>query len=243
MKKKVFNIVLLTILLVGITYVLTGCKNENINNEINNEENKYVEGTPLETTGNIEDEIDVYDSEGPFYMPIEDIFVITGRGTVITGRVARGTAKVGDTIQIIGRNSKKINAEIISIEKYRKLQDIATIDENVGILLSGVEKDEVERGDAIVKPDSMQTHKKMRVKARIEDSIDSFNVNEGQTSLYVGTTEVSCKINATEVLRGEKTYNLEIVLDEDLPLEKGFLVRIRRNGGTIARCAVTEIIE
>jgi elongation factor Tu len=185
----------------------------------------------------------------PFQMAIEDVFSITGRGTVVTGRVERGVVKVGDECEIVGlRETRK--TIVTGVEMFRKLLDQAQAGDNIGALLRGVGKDEVERGQVLSKPGSITPHRKFRA------TVVALTKEEGgrhtpffkgyRPQFYFRTTDVtgSCKLpdNVEMVMPGD-SVNLEIELITDVAMEKALRFAIREGGRTVGAGTVTDIIE
>ena len=185
----------------------------------------------------------------PFQMAIEDVFSITGRGTVVTGRVERGVVKVGDECEIIGlRETRK--TVVTGVEMFRKLLDRAQAGDNIGALLRGVGKDEVERGQVLAKPGSITPHRKFRAQ------IVALTKEEGgrhtpffkgyRPQFYFRTTDVTGSVklpdNVEMVMPGD-SINLEIELITDVAMEKALRFAIREGGRTVGAGTVTEIIE
>ena len=185
----------------------------------------------------------------PFQMAIEDVFSITGRGTVVTGRVERGIVKVGDECEIVGlRETRK--TVVTGVEMFRKLLDQAQAGDNIGALLRGVGKDEVERGQVLAKPGSINPHRKFRA------SIYALTKEEGgrhtpffkgyRPQFYFRTTDVTGSVKMPEsvemVMPGDN-INLEIELICDVAMEKALRFAIREGGRTVGAGTVTDIIE
>jgi elongation factor Tu len=190
----------------------------------------------------------VREVDKPFQMAIEDVFSITGRGTVVTGRIDRGIVKVGDEIEIVGfRETRK--AVVTGVEMFRKLLDQGQAGDNVGCLLRGIGKDEVERGQVLAKPGSITPHK------RFMASIYSLTKEEGgrhtpffkgyRPQFYFRTTDVTGSVKMPEniemVMPGDNV-NLEIELISDVAMEKALRFAIREGGRTVGAGTVTEII-
>ncbi len=185
----------------------------------------------------------------PFQMAIEDVFSITGRGTVVTGRIERGIVKVGDEIEIVGfRETRK--AVVTGVEMFRKLLDQGQAGDNVGCLLRGVGKDEVERGQVLAKPGSITPHK------RFKASIYSLTKEEGgrhtpffagyRPQFYFRTTDVtgSAKLpEGVEMVMPGDNVNLEIELISNVAMEKALRFAIREGGRTVGAGTVTDILE
>jgi elongation factor Tu len=185
----------------------------------------------------------------PFQMAIEDVFSITGRGTVVTGRIERGVIKVGEEIEIVGfRDTRK--AVVTGVEMFRKLLDQGQAGDNVGCLLRGIGKDEVERGQVLAKPGSITPHK------RFKASIYSLTKEEGgrhtpffkgyRPQFYFRTTDVTGSVKMPEgvemVMPGDNV-NLEIELISNVAMEKALRFAIREGGRTVGAGTVTEILE
>jgi elongation factor Tu len=189
------------------------------------------------------------DVDKDFLMPIEDIFSISGRGTVVTGRVERGIVKVGEEIEIIGiRPTTK--TVVTGVEMFRKLLDQGQAGDNIGVLLRGTKKDEVERGQVLAKPGSITPHTKFRGEVYI------LNKEEGgrhtpffdgyRPQFYFRTTDVTgaSKLpEGTEMVMPGDNVNLEVELIAPIAMEKGVRFAIREGGRTVGAGTVTDIIE
>jgi elongation factor Tu len=188
-------------------------------------------------------------TDKPFLMPIEDIFTISGRGTVVTGRIERGIIKVGEDIEIVGFGETRKRV-VTGVEMFRKLLDQGIAGDNVGILLRGTNKDEVERGMVLAKPGSITPHKKFKA------SVYSLNKEEGgrhtpyfsgyRPQFFFSTTDVTGSVTLPKgvemVMPGDNT-NLEILLITEVAMEKGQRFAIREGGRTVGAGSVTEIVE
>ena len=185
----------------------------------------------------------------PFLMPIEDVFSISGRGTVVTGRVERGVIKVGEEIEIVGiRDTSKTT--VTGIEMFRKLLDQGEAGDNIGVLLRGTKKDEVERGQVLAKPGTITPHKKFKAEAYI------LNKDEGgrhtpffggyRPQFYFRTTDVTGIIvlpEGVEMVMPGDNISCEVQLIQPIAMEKGLRFAIREGGRTVGAGVVTEIIE
>jgi elongation factor Tu len=185
----------------------------------------------------------------PFLMPIEDIFTISGRGTVVTGRVDRGKVKVGEEVEIVGFGETRKRV-VTGVEMFRKLLDEGMAGDNIGVLLRGTEKTDVERGMVLAKPGSITPHR------RFKASIYALKKEEGgrhtpffsgyRPQFYFRTTDVtgSVKLQAgVEMVMPGDNVNLEIGLITDVAMEKGLRFAIREGGRTVGAGTVTEILE
>ena len=185
----------------------------------------------------------------PFLMSIEDVFSITGRGTVVTGRVERGTVKVGEEIEIVGFGETR-KAVCTGVEMFRKLLDQAQAGDNIGCLLRGVGKTEVERGQVLSKPGSIKPHRKFKAE------IYSLTKEEGgrhtpffagyRPQFYFRTTDVTGDVKlpaGVEMVMPGDNINVEIHLITDVAMEKALRFAIREGGRTVGAGTVTEIIE
>ncbi|MFA5908142.1 MAG: elongation factor Tu [Vicinamibacterales bacterium] len=189
------------------------------------------------------------DVDKPFLMPIEDVFSISGRGTVVTGRIERGQVKVGEEVEIIGfkPSEKKI---VTGVEMFRKLLDSGQAGDNVGILLRGVEKEDVERGQVLAKPGSIKPHTKFKaevvVLSKEEGGRHTPFFNGYRPQFYFRTTDVTGTLNLNEgvemIMPGDNTsVNVELIAP--VALEKGAKFAIREGGRTVGAGSVTDIIE
>jgi elongation factor Tu len=191
----------------------------------------------------------VRDTDKPFLMPIEDVFTISGRGTVVTGRVERGMIKPGEEVEIVGfRATQKTVAT--SVEMFRKILDAGQAGDNIGVLLRGTKKDEVERGQVLAKPGSIPPHTKFKAEVYV------LNKEEGgrhtpfftgyRPQFYIRTTDVTGVVKLAEgvemVMPGDNvTINVELVAP--IALEKETRFAIREGGKTVGAGVVTEIVE
>src|SRR5262249_23642764 len=181
----------------------------------------------------------------PFLMPIEDIFSISGRGTVVTGRIERGKLKVGEEMEIVGfRDTMK--RVVTGVEMFRKLLDEGQAGDNVGLLLRGTEKEEVERGQVVAKPGSITPHKKFRgevyVLSKEEGGRDTPFFNGYRPQFCFRTTDVTgvAKLpEGTEMVMPGDNVNLEVELITPVAMEKGLRFAIREGGRTVGAGTVT----
>jgi len=190
------------------------------------------------------------DKEKPFLMPIEDVFSITGRGTVVTGRVERGILKVGDTIEIIGMQEEKQTTTVTGIEMFRKLLDQAQAGDNAGILLRGTKKDDVERGMVLVKPGSVTPHKEFEcevyVLSKDEGGRHTPFFKGYRPQFYFRTTDVTGDIELPEgvemVMPGDNTQ-FKVKLIVPVAMEQGLRFAIREGGRTVGAGVVSKILD
>jgi elongation factor Tu len=189
------------------------------------------------------------DVDKPFLMPIEDVFSISGRGTVVTGRVERGKVKVGEEIEIVGfkPTEKKV---VTGVEMFRKLLDAGEAGDNIGVLLRGVEKDDVERGQVLAKPGSIKPHTKFKgtvyILSKEEGGRHTPFFNGYRPQFYLRTTDVTGTLNLPEgvemVMPGDNTA-ISGELMAPVALETGARFAIREGGRTVGAGTITEIIE
>jgi elongation factor Tu len=188
------------------------------------------------------------DVEHPFLMPIEDIFSIQGRGTVVTGRIERGICKVGEEMEIVGfRDTRK--TVITGVEMFKKLLDQGQAGDNVGLLLRGIDKDEVERGQVIAKPGSITPHNRFRgsvyVLSKEEGGRHTPFFSGYRPQFYFRTTDVTGVAKMPEgvemVMPGD-SVNLEVELITPVAMDKGLRFAIREGGRTVGAGTVTEIL-
>jgi len=190
------------------------------------------------------------DTEKPFLMPIEDVFSITGRGTVVTGRVERGILKVGDTIDIIGMQEEKQTTTVTGIEMFRKLLDQAQAGDNAGVLLRGTKKDDVERGMVLVKPGSVTPHKEFEcevyVLSKEEGGRHTPFFKGYRPQFYFRTTDVTGDIELPEgvemVMPGDNTQ-FKVKLIVPVAMEQGLRFAIREGGRTVGAGVVSKILD
>jgi len=189
------------------------------------------------------------DVDKPFLMPIEDIFSIQGRGTVVTGRIEKGKIKVGDEVEIVGfRPTRK--TVVTGVEMFKKLLDEGMAGDNVGLLLRGVEKDEVERGQVLAKPGSITPHTKFKgevyVLSKEEGGRHTPFFTGYRPQFYFRTTDVTGVVKLPEgvqmVMPGDNV-SLEVELITPVAMEKGLRFAIREGGRTVGAGTVTEILE
>jgi len=185
----------------------------------------------------------------PFLMPIEDIFSITGRGTVATGRVERGTVKVGDSVERVGISETK-TVVVTGVEMFRKLLDRAEAGDNIGLLLRGMDKEEVERGMVLAAPKSITPHKKFKAEVYIltkeEGGRHTPFFNGYRPQFYFRTTDVTGNVKLAEgvemVMPGDNVA-IEVELLQPIAMEKELRFAIREGGRTVGAGVISEIIE
>jgi elongation factor Tu len=191
----------------------------------------------------------VRDVDKAFAMPIEDIFSISGRGTVVTGRVERGKVKVGEEVEIVGfrATQKKV---VTGVEMFRKLLDEGLAGDNVGLLLRGTEKDDVERGQVVCKPGSITPHTKFKAEAYVltkeEGGRHTPFFTGYRPQFYFRTTDVTGDVKlpqGVEMVMPGDNVSCEVQLITPVALEKGLRFAIREGGHTVGAGAVTEILE
>ncbi len=186
----------------------------------------------------------------PFLLAIEDIFTITGRGTVVTGRVERGKVSLGDSIEIVGMTEKTRKAVVTGVEMFRKTLDEAQAGDNIGVLLRGIEKDEVERGQVLAVPNSITPHTKFEAEVYVlskEEGGRHTPFFEGyRPQFYFRTTDVTGDVNLPEgvemVMPGD-SVKLTIKLITPIAMEQGLRFAIREGGHTVGAGVVGKIIE
>ncbi len=184
----------------------------------------------------------------PFLMPVEDVFSITGRGTVATGRVERGTVKMGDTVEIIGLTDERKTTVITGVEMFRKLLDSAEAGDNVGLLLRGVDKKGIERGQVLCKPGTIHPHTKfvgqVYVLTEKEGGRQKPFFSGYRPQFYFRTTDVTGTIKlpeGVEMCRPGDNVNMEVELITPIAIEKGLRFAIREGGRTVGSGVVAEI--
>ena len=195
-------------------------------------------------------ELPVRDQDKPFLMPIEDVFSITGRGTVATGRIEAGVINTGDPVDIVGMGDEKLTSTITGVEMFRKILDRGEAGDNVGLLLRGIEKTDIKRGMVIAKKDSVKPHKKFKAEVYVlskeEGGRHTPFHNKYRPQFYVRTTDVTGEIFLPEgvemVMPGD---NLEITVEllQPIALNVGLRFAIREGGRTVGAGQVTEILD
>ena len=186
----------------------------------------------------------------PFLMPIEDVFSITGRGTVATGRIETGIIKVGDPVDIIGMGAEKLKSVVTGVEMFRKLLDEGEAGDNAGLLLRGIDKDEIRRGMVIAKPGSIKPHNHFKgevyVLSKEEGGRHTPFRNKYRPQFYFRTTDVTGEITLPEgmemVMPGDHV-TIEVNLISEIAMDKGLRFAIREGGRTVGSGQVIEIIE
>jgi elongation factor Tu len=190
------------------------------------------------------------DTDKPFLMPVEDVFSITGRGTVATGRVERGTLKVSDTVEIVGLADEARSTVVTGVEMFRKMLDQAVAGDNIGALLRGVQRDEIERGQVLAKPGSINPHTHFNAEVYVltkeEGGRHTPFFNGYRPQFYFRTTDVTGVIELPEgvemVMPGDNVQ-MTIRLITPIAIEEGLRFAIREGGKTVGAGVVTSIIE
>jgi elongation factor Tu len=205
--------------------------------------------------GELMDAIDSYipeperDTEKPFLMPVEDVFSITGRGTVATGRIERGKVKVGEEVEMVGLGAEK-KTVVTGVEMFRKLLDEGVAGDNVGLLLRGVGKEEIERGMVLAKPGSITPHTKFKAEVYVltkeEGGRHTPFFNGYRPQFYFRTTDVTGSAmlpEGVEMVMPGDNVQMEVELISPIAMEKELRFAIREGGRTVGAGVVTEIIE
>ncbi len=189
-------------------------------------------------------------NDQPFLMPVEDVFSITGRGTVATGRVERGMLKVGDSVEIVGLTEEKRTVVVTGVEMFKKTLDQAETGDNIGALLRGVQRTEIERGQVLAKPGTIHPHTKFKgqvyVLKKEEGGRHTPFFNGYRPQFYFRTTDVTGDLHlpeGTEMCMPGDNVVMEIELITPIAIEEGLRFAIREGGRTVGSGVVTEIIE
>ena len=190
------------------------------------------------------------ETDKPFLMPVEDVFSISGRGTVATGRVERGTVKVSDQVEIVGLTEEKRTTVVTGVEMFHKLLDQAEAGDNIGALLRGVQRNEIERGQVLAKPNSIHPHThcigQVYVLTKEEGGRHTPFFNGYRPQFYFRTTDVTGSIKLSEgvemVMPGDN-IDMEITLITPIAMEQGLRFAIREGGRTVGSGVVAKIIE
>jgi elongation factor Tu len=217
---------------------------------------KALEGDPEWTQKILElmEQVDSYipeptrDTDKPFLMPIEDVFTITGRGTVVTGRIEQGQINSGDTVEIVGIHPETASTVVTGLEMFNKTLDFAQAGDNAGVLLRGTKREEVERGQVLAKPGSITPHTQFKAEVYVlskeEGGRHTPFFNGYRPQFYFRTTDVTGSIKLPEgqemVMPGDNT-NMEIELGQPIAMDQGLRFAIREGGRTVGAGVVTEI--
>ena len=195
-------------------------------------------------------EVPKRDVDKDLLMPVEDVFSITGRGTVATGRIESGIANTGDEVDIIGMGAEKLKSTITGIEMFRKILDRGEAGDNAGILLRGIEKTDIKRGMVICKPGSITPHKKFKAEVYVlkkeEGGRHTPFHNKYRPQFYIRTTDVTGEISlpdGTEMVMPGDNLTITVDLINTVALDKGVRFAIREGGRTVGAGQVTEILE
>ena len=190
------------------------------------------------------------DDNKPFLMPVEDVFTITGRGTVATGRVERGTVKVGDEVEIVGLKEEKAKTTVTGVEMFRKLLDFAEAGDNIGALLRGVQRSDIERGQVLCKPGTIHPHTKFHCSVYVlkkeEGGRHKPFFNNYRPQFYFRTTDVTGIITlpeGTEMAMPGDNLEFDVELITPIAIEEGLRFAIREGGRTVGSGVVTKINE
>lgn len=188
------------------------------------------------------------DNEKPFLMPVEDVFTITGRGTVASGRIDRGTVRVGDEVEIVGLHDDVLKTTVTGLEMFRKTLDLGEAGDNVGALLRGINREQVVRGQVLAKPGSIQTHKKFKgevyILSKEEGGRHTPFFSNYRPQFYFHTTDITGVIELPDgvemVMPGDNvTFTVELI--QPAAIEKGTKFTVREGGHTVGAGTVTEI--
>ena len=189
-------------------------------------------------------------TDQPFLMPVEDVFSITGRGTVATGRVERGTIKVGEEVEIVGLANQSSKTVVTGVEMFRKLLDQAEAGDNIGVLLRGIQRNEIERGQVLAKPGTIHPHTKFKAQVYVltkeEGGRHTPFFNGYRPQFYFRTTDVTGVIElpaGTEMVMPGDNVTMDIELITPIAIEKGLRFAIREGGRTVGSGIVSEIKE
>ncbi|MDR2204697.1 MAG: elongation factor Tu [Flavobacteriaceae bacterium] len=192
----------------------------------------------------------VRDQDKPFLMPIEDVFSITGRGTVATGRIEAGVINTGDAVDIVGMGNEKLTSTVTGVEMFRKILDRGEAGDNVGLLLRGIEKTDIRRGMVIAKQGSVTPHKKFKAEVYIlskeEGGRHTPFHNKYRPQFYVRTTDVTGEIflpDGVEMVMPGDNLTITVELLQPIALNNGLRFAIREGGRTVGAGQVTEILD
>jgi elongation factor Tu len=192
----------------------------------------------------------VREIEKPFLMPVEDVFTITGRGTVVTGRIERGVVKINETVDIVGIRETKQTTTVTGVEMFRKLLDEGQAGENVGLLLRGTKREDVERGMVVIKPGTTTPHTEFEAQVYIlskeEGGRHTPFFDNYRPQFYFRTTDVTGVVHLPEgtemVMPGDNT-DMTVNLIQPIAMEEGLRFAIREGGRTVGAGRVTKILK
>jgi elongation factor Tu len=186
----------------------------------------------------------------PFLMSVEDVFSITGRGTVATGRIERGRIKVGEAIEIVGLMEKPLSSTVTGVEMFKKLLDEGEAGDNAGLLLRGIEKTQIRRGMVLCKPGSITPHTEFKGEVYVLNKDEGGRhtpfFNKYRPQFYFRTTDVTGEVTlnaGTEMVMPGDNTNISVTLIQPIAMEKGLKFAIREGGRTVGAGQVTEIIK
>jgi elongation factor Tu len=186
----------------------------------------------------------------PFLLPVEDVFSITGRGTVATGRIERGIVKVGESVEIVGLQEKSMTSTVTGVEMFRKLLDSGEAGDNVGLLLRGIEKTDIKRGQVICKPGSITPHTEFKcevyVLSKEEGGRHTPFFNKYRPQFYMRTTDVTGEVtlpDGVEMVMPGDNVSITVKLIYPVAIEKGLKFAIREGGRTVGAGQVTDIVK
>ena len=192
----------------------------------------------------------VREVDKPFLMPVEDVFSITGRGTVVTGRIERGVINTGETVEIIGIKEKATKTTVTGVEMFRKILDEGQAGDNVGLLLRGIKREDVERGQVVIKPGTNTPHTEFEAQVYIlskdEGGRHTPFFNNYRPQFYFRTTDVTGVVHLPEgtemVMPGDNT-EMHVELIQPIAMEEGLRFAIREGGRTVGAGRVTKILK
>lgn len=200
----------------------------------------------------LDKEIEMPDREidKPFLLPIEDVFTITGRGTVVTGRVERGAAKVGDAVEVVGLSQEKRSTTVTGVEMFKKTLDATQAGDNAGVLLRGISRDDVKRGQVVAAPGSITPHSKFEAEVYVLNKEEGGRhtpfFSDYRPQFYFRTTDVTGAIELPEgkemVMPGDNV-KFSVILGASVAMDEGLRFAIREGGRTVGAGVVTKIIE
>lgn len=234
-------IAILLILIISVVVIVMGNKKEG-----NTGSSQEISQKSVETKNS--DVNSEYDENGDFLMTIEDVFTITGRGTVVTGEIERGTINLKDTVQIIGLNDETKTTVITGIQMSKQNVDTAKIGDKVGLILSNIERTEVQKGQVLAKPNSIKGVSKFDAQLYLltkeEGGRKTPVFDKYSSQFYFGVTDVKGVVSlpsGTEMVDPGDTANITVELDSPVAMEKGTEFSIKEGGRTIGKGTVTKI--
>lgn len=228
------------------TGIISKSPKENSDNNNNTNSNSNSNNYQKVTIGQVNSNTNLsYDANGAFFMYVEDVFSIASKGTIVTGKISRGTIKVGDEIQVLGTDGEILTTQVVGIEKYRKEYDSAQIGDNVGLILKDVQRDQVQRGEALVAPNTMiattDFEADIHVLLKSEGGKGQSIISGYQPVFAIGPTTYNGNISTDSVIKEGEDGKIYVRLSTPIAMEVGTEINICEGGRTVATGKVTKV--